>query len=74
MFLKPNLGWGGGGSFSLVLVFPNNSETVKAVTLTFCSILLLETFVLNLVSLTCPSLGKTQTGVFPISGFMVNPL
>ena len=31
----------------------------------------------NLVSLTRPSLqilGKIQTGVFPISGFLVNPL
>ena len=37
----------------------------------------LETSVPNLVSLTCPSLqilGKTQTGVFLISGFLVNPL
>ena len=37
----------------------------------------LETFVPNLVSLTRLSLqilGKTHTGVFPISGFLVNPL
>ena len=35
--------------------------------------ILLEAFVPNLVSLTCPSFqisGKTQTGVFPISGFL----
>ena len=39
--------------------------------------ILLETFVPNLLSLTFPSLqilGKTQAGVFPISGFLVNPL
>ena len=39
--------------------------------------ILLETFVPNLVSIILPSLqilGKTQTGVFPISGFLVNPL
>ena len=38
--------------------------------------MLLETFVPNLVFLTRPSLqilGKTQTGVFSISGFLVNP-
>ena len=37
----------------------------------------LETFVLNVISLTCRKLqilGKTQTEVFPISGFLVNPL
>ena len=37
----------------------------------------LETLVPNLMSLTRPSLqilGKTQTGVFLISGFLVNPL
>ena len=33
-----------------------------------------KTFVPNLVSITCPSLqilGKTHTGVFPISGFLI---
>ena len=38
---------------------------------------LLETFVPNLVFPTCPSLqilGKTQTGVFPNSGFLVKYL
>ena len=57
----------------------NNSETVKAAILAFCRILcrniFLEKFVPNLLSLTCPSLkilGKTQTGAFPISRFMVN--
>ena len=41
---------------------------------TFSNILI-ETFVPNLVFLTCPSLqivGKTQTEVFPISEFLVN--
>ena len=41
------------------------------------STILLETFVLNLVSLTCHSLQilvKTQTSLFLISGFLVNPL
>ena len=40
-------------------------------------IILLETFVSNLLFLTGPSLqilGKTQTGSFPISGFLVNAL
>ena len=39
--------------------------------------ILLETFLPNLVFLIHPSLqilGQTQTGVFPISGFLVNPL
>ena len=39
--------------------------------------ILLETSVPNLVSITYPSLqilGKTQTGVFLISRFLVNPL
>ena len=52
----------------------NNSEMVKTVTL---SNILLDTFLPNLVSLPRPSLqilGKTQMGVFPISGFLVNPL
>ena len=53
---------------------------VKAVTLAFFeafSDISLETFVPNLVSLTLPRLrilGKTQTEIFPISGFQVNPL
>ena len=37
----------------------------------------IETFASNLLSLTRPSLqmlGETQTGVFPISEFLVNPL
>ena len=39
--------------------------------------ILLETLVSNLVSITRPSLqilGKTQAGVFPNSGFLVNLL
>ena len=58
------------------LVPPNNSKMVKAVSLAFCSILL-DTFLPNAVCITRPSLqilGKTQTGVFPISGSLVNPL
>ena len=56
---------------------PLSLKTVKAVTLAFCSIqlqhsvTLLQTFMPSLVSITRPSLqilGKTQTGVFPISG------
>ena len=41
------------------------------------SVILLETFASNLVSLTCPSLqilGKTETGVFSIFRFLANPL
>ena len=42
-----------------------------------CSNFSLQTFRPNLVSLTWPSLpilGKTQSGLFPISGFLVKPL
>ena len=51
----------------------NKSETVKAVTWHFAAFsnILLETFVPNLIFLTSPNLqilGKTQMGVFPISG------
>ena len=70
-------GEGGGGILPPGWFFCNNSKTVKAVTLAFCSEILLETFVPNLVSLTCPNLwilSKAQTGVFPISWFLVNPL
>ena len=71
---------------AVILLFSlNNSKTVKAVTpgngkavtVTAFSNILLETFVPNLVSITCPMLqilGKPQTGVFPISAFLVNPL
>ena len=56
----------------------NNSEKIKAVNLVFCSInFLLETFMPNLVSLTCPSLqilDRTQTKVFPIFEFLVKSL
>ena len=57
----------------------NNSETVKAVTWHFVAFsnTLLETFVPNLVFPTSPSLqifGKTQTRVFPNSGFLVKSL
>ena len=55
------------------------SEAVKAVTWHFAAfgIVLLETFVQNLVPLTCPSLqilSKTQIGVFSITIFLVNLL
>ena len=57
----------------------NNSETVKAVNLVFEALhkFSLETFMPNLVSLTCPSLqilDKTQTGIFLISRFLVKSL
>ena len=57
----------------------NNSKAVKGVTLLFAAFsnILLETSVPNLVSLTHPSLqilGKSQTGVFPTSSFLVNHL
>ena len=72
---------GGGGRVGWVIFPPywfflNNSETVKAVILAFYSILL-ETFVPNFVFITHLSLqilGKTQTGVVLIYGFLVNPL
>ena len=64
--LNPNLG---GGGFSL------DKNLIK--TFAAFSNISLETSVPNLVSLTHPSLqilGKTQTGVFPISRFLLNPL
>ena len=78
-FFYSNLGGGWGVILPPCWFSLNNSETVKAVTLAFCSIsnISVETFVSNFVSLTCPSLeilGKTQIGVFPISRFLVNPL
>ena len=68
----------GGGAWGLFASLPHtnrvyNSETVKAVILAFCSIyasISLETFAPNLISLSRLSLqilGRTQTGVFPIS-------
>ena len=51
--------WVGGRGLFLPLCqfFLNNSETVKAANLALCSIqFLLETFLPNLASLTCPSL------------------
>ena len=71
------------GNFIPSWFFHSNSETVKAITLTFCSIqkLFIRNYLPNslpnLVSRTHSSLqilGKTQTGVFPISKLMVNPL
>ena len=55
--------------------FLNNLEAVKPYSYNPC--ISLETSVPNLVSLTRPSLqvlGKTQTAVFPIPGFLLNPL
>ena len=57
----------------------NNSETVKAVHLAFEALnyFLLEKFLSNMVSLTCPSLqilSNAQTGLFPISRYLVSPL
>ena len=74
---NPNVGGGGNSPpppswFSL-----NNSKTIKAITLNFAAFsnILLKTFVPYLVSITRSSLqilGKTQTGVLPISGFLAN--
>ena len=47
----------------------NNSETVEAVTLAFWSIQ--QHFIRDVRT---DFLGKTQTGVFLISGFLVSPL
>ena len=51
--INPNLDGWGWGSFTFFWFYLNKLETVKAITLAFCSI--------------------PQTGVFPISGFIVNP-
>ena len=70
---NPNLGGVGWGNFMLLCWFSlNNSGTMKAVTLAFCSIQLrfIKIFVPNLVSLTCPGLqilDKTQMVVFLMS-------
>ena len=63
----------------VIYITLNNSEAEKAVTVAFAAFRnsLLETFVPTLVFPTCPSLqilGKTQTGVFPNSGFLVKYL
>ena len=55
---------------------PNLGEKLQSQLFAAFRGLLLETFVPNLVSLTCVSLkilGKTQTCVFPIYGFLINP-
>ena len=70
---------GGGGNFTPCWFSLNGSEMVKALTVPFVAFsnILLEMFVPDLVFLTRPSLqilGKTQTWVFPISEFLVNPL
>ena len=62
-------GWGWGVILPPSWFSLNNSKTVKDI--------LLETFVPHLVFITRPSIQisrKTQTGVFLISGFLVNPL
>ena len=66
---KLGVGKQGGG----VMFSRNNSKTLKAITLAIFSI----GDIRAKVSLTPPSLqifGKTQTGVFPISGFLVSLL
>ena len=58
----------------LVLIPPLAPVDFPLITIQY---ILLETFVQNLVFLTQPSLhilGNTQTGIFPISRFLVNPL
>ena len=58
----------------------NNSETVKLINYPVIlqhSVTFYWPFLRNFVSLNRPTLqilGKTQTGVFPISGFLVNHL
>ena len=58
----------------------NNSETVKPVTLIFC-IIQQHHFIIDICvkfgilnSLQSPDIGQIQTGVFPVSGFLLNPL
>ena len=71
--VNPNLGGGGGGGGVILppsWISFNNSKTVKAGTLEFCSIQLNSVrdihakFGISSLQI----LGKTQTGVFPISG------
>ena len=58
----------------------NNSETVKPVTLIFY-IIQQHHFIIDICvkfgilnSLQSPGIGQIQTGVFPVSGFLLNPL
>ena len=65
------------GSFTTPVSFPLITKKLYPWKFAAFSNILLETFLPNLVSLTRPSLQilrKTQTGVFPISRFLVNPL
>ena len=84
IIVSPNLSWEGGGSGVGGGVFypscwfsRNNSETVKAVTLTFCSIY--QHFIRDIhvkfcisYSLQSPDIGQNSDG--GISRFLVNPL
>ena len=74
------VGVGGGITTPRQVGFPKKLKNGKScspgIFATFGNVLL-EKFVPNSVFLTRPSLqilGKTQTGVFPIFGFLVNPL
>ena len=62
----------------LPLGFPLITQKLQTWQFAALSNFSLETLLLNLVSLMIPSfqiiLGKTQTVVFPICGFLVNPL
>ena len=81
--INPNLG-GGGGNFTPTTCWfsLNNSEMVKATTLAFCSIQLHLNRDIRAkfgipYSPQSPDIGQNsdgQTGVFPISGFLVSPL
>ena len=79
---SPNLGGGDLIPPPLCWFSFNNSETVKAVTLGFCSIqyhFIRDVCTKFGVPYSPPSpslhmLGKTQAGVFPICTFPVNPL
>ena len=65
---------GGGGKFYTPVGFPQRLQPWHFAEF---SKILLEMFVTNVAFFTFPSLqilGKTQTWVFPIFGFLVNPL
>ena len=86
-FLNLNLSGGGGGGIGggEVGFFLNISKMVKTAFYSIPGIFQhsgiqqysIRDIHVKLVSISCPSLqilSKTQTGVFPISGFLVNPL
>ena len=79
MFFNIDLGGGEGVSLPASWFSLNNSDTAKAITLAFCSIE--YHFIRDVLAkfgipclLQSRDIEKTQTRVFPISGFLVNPL